>query len=475
VIPATAYVARGGSECVDLVPLPAKIVSDSPSSIDTLLKKEEFLALTDHMGNGNPLSHFLVIWRDDAGNPRYAKAKPHKRANVQASWTWDTIVGQAKRKTSMGLYPKNQTNQSTWAALDFDAHSGDDEVARDRAIKAFSCLQQYQDRFLLLSASGRGYHVFIFSLGARPIAEWVSVLRHTCETISVPVLDGVCELFPNERAERQEVGRAIRVPGSLNPATGSVELIVAQTIRPLIDQLKSRSATNKPNRRLYQLKPFHLRSLTETREADNSSSCIKTFFSPSTEKLIQDMLGKHPIKAQGTRNGVLMTMIGELFHKFGRQLSERIVREHYDVHKHNVTTPLKDHMKQFGDAWDDFLSKTITSLSQSERRIFDQLNTEAQREAFLLIRSFSKLVNSDFPVGLFSLADRLSITPAGASCVISKLVKLGAIEQTAEAKINSKSARYRWIANVEQPCNSPEMKKLPAEHCDGGAGKAGAQ
>jgi len=450
-IQAAAYLASDGSECVEPVRLPPKIVRDSPVSIDTLLTKEEFLALTEHMGNGNPLSHFLVIWRDDDGNARYAKAKPHKRADGQARWTWDTIIGQAKRKTSMGLYPKNQANQSTWAALDFDAHLGDDDVARDWAIKAFSLLREYQDRYVLLSASGRGYHVFIFALEARPIAEWANVLKDTCETIGVPILDGVCELFPNERTERQEVGRAIRVPGSFNPATDNVELIVAQTIRLLIDQLRSRSAKNSPNLRLYQLKTFHLGNLTEKREADNSSSCTKPFWSASTCRLIKEILAKHPIKAKSTRNGVLMTMTGELFHKFGRQLSERIVRAHYDAYKNNVATPLKEHMREFKGAWDDFLGKTIASLSQSERRIFEQLNTEAQIGAFLLIRSFSKLANSDFPVGLFSLADRLSITPPGASCVISKLIGLGAIEKTADPKINSKSARYRWTANIEPP------------------------
>jgi hypothetical protein len=453
---AAAYPLGGGSECVALVTLPPKIFRDSPSSMDTLFTKEEFLALTEHMGNGNPLSHFLVIWRDDDGNARYAKAKPHKRADVQARWTWDTIVGRAKRKTSMGLYPKNQANQSTWAALDFDAHSGGDDVAREWAIKALSLLREYQDRYVLLSASGRGYHVFIFSLEPRPIAEWANVLKDTCEGIDAPILDGVCELFPNERAERQEVGRAIRVPGSFNPSTGNVELILAQTIRPLIDQLSAQSVKNNPNPPLYQLKPFHLRNLTEIREADYSSSYTKPFFSVSTGKVIQDILAKHPIKAKSTRNGVLMTVIGGLFHKFGRQLSERIVREHYDAYKNNVTTPLKEHMGQFRDAWYDFLGKTITSLSRSERRIFEQLNTEAQREAFLLIRSFSKLATSDFPVGLFSLADRLSITPAGGTCVINKLVELGAIEKTADAQINRKSARYRWIASVGQPPKEPK-------------------
>jgi hypothetical protein len=448
---AAAYLASNGSECVELVRLPPKIIRESPSRIDTLLSKEEFVALIEHMGNGNPPSHFLTGWRDDDGNPRYAKAKPRKRADTQASWTWDTIIGQAKRKTSMGLYPKNRANQSTWAAVDFDAHSGGDDLAKDWAMKAFTLLREYQDRYVLLSASGRGYHVFIFALQARPIAEWTNLLKHTCETIGAPILAGVCELFPNERTERQEVGRAIRVPGSLNPATGNVELIVAQTIRPLIDQLRSRATKNSPNRPLYQLKTFPLRNLTEIREADNSSSCIKPFFSASTGRLIGDILAKHPIKAKSTRNGVLMKMIGELFHKFGRQLSERIVREHYEAYKNNVTTPLKEHMREFRDAWDDFLGRTIASLSQSERGIFEQLNTEAQREAFLLIRSFSKLATYDFPVALLSLADRLSITPAGATYVIRKLVELGAIEKTADSEINSKPACYRWIANTEQP------------------------
>jgi TOTE conflict system primase-like protein len=402
------------------------------------------------MGNGNPPSHFLIVWRDDNGNARYAKAKRHKRADVQASWTWDTIIGQAKQKTSMGLYPKNQANQSSWAALDFDAHSGSDEVARDWAIKAFSLLREYQDRYVLISASGRGYHVFVFALEARPIAEWVNVLKNACETIGVPIQDGVCELFPNERTERQEIGRAIRVPRSFNPSTGEVELILADTIRPLIDQLRSQSTKNSSNVRLYQLNQPHLRNLTEIREADNSSSCT-SFWSTSTERLVEAVITKYPISQKGTRNSVLVKLAGELFLKFGHELSKLIIREHYDTYKSNVTTLLKDHMREFRDAWDDFLSKTITSLSESERGIFDQLNTEPQREAFVLIRSFAKLANSDFPVGLLSLADRLSITPPGANCVINKLLELGAIEKTADAKTNSKSARYGWTANVDQP------------------------
>src|SRR5207245_1609952 len=110
--------------------------------------------------------------------------------------------------------------------------------------------------------------------------------------------------------------------------------------------------------------------LTETREANNSSSCTTLFSSASTGNLIEKILAKHPIKAKSTRHGILMALIGELCHKFGRQLSERIVRQHYELNKENVTTLLKKHMGEFAGAWESILDKSIKSLSQFERLIF---------------------------------------------------------------------------------------------------------
>jgi hypothetical protein len=408
--------------------LPAKIRRQPPVTIDTFLTKEEFLALVEHMGNGNPVSHFLTIWRDEDGSPRFARAKPYKRADTHAGWAWDTVTGKSDRKTSMGLYPKNKDNQSTWGALDFDAHSGNDELAKTRSIRAFSLLLEYRDRYLLLSASGRGYHVFVFAREPRPVAEWTHLLKDTCESVGTPVQDGICEIFPNERTEKQEVGRAIRVPGSFNPSTGEVELVIADTIRPLLDYLASQPKPQKTP--LLKVNSFYLGNLSENREADNSSYSIDGFCSASTERLIEQTIAKYPIEAKSIRNGILVKLAGELFHKFGRQLSERIVRQHYDLHRENVRTPLKEHMREFTDAWDSFLNKAIKSLSALERRIFDQLNTDPQREGFMLIRSFANLAKGgDFPVSQSSLADRLSISQPGAGCVISKLIELRAIKK----------------------------------------------
>jgi len=86
------------------------------------------VALARHMLNENPISHFLVVHRDGDGEAKYSKARPTRRVDRHAGWAYDTISGKAKIKTSLGLYPKNEHNHSTWGALDFDAHLGGQEL-----------------------------------------------------------------------------------------------------------------------------------------------------------------------------------------------------------------------------------------------------------------------------------------------------------------------------------------------------------
>jgi hypothetical protein len=396
------------------------------------------------MANDNPISHFLVAYTDYDGKPHYSKADPHRRADVHAAWTYDTITGKAKRKTSMGLYPKNKANESTWGALDFDAHEhGQDELAKNRAIRAFTLMLEYRDRYLILSASGRGYHVFILANEPRPVAEWTHLLKDACESIDAPVQDGVCETFPNDRTANQEVGRAIRVPGSLNPSTGEIGRIMADTIRPLLDHLERQAKTqNSATLTSNSLGP---RELVRDKEVNNYSYQQKGgFASASTQRLIDEVLAKYPITKKGTRHGVLVKLIGELSHKFGLQLSERIVEKHYDLYRENVSTGPDDHMREFRNAWRSFRKVKEKQMSDSERVVFDKLQTEPQREALLLCRSFAEL-KKEFPLSQASLADRVGVTQQGAGYVIEKLISLGAFEKTANAKTNRKSAYYKWM------------------------------
>jgi hypothetical protein len=428
--------------------LPAKVIRQVPVNIDTLMTRAQFVLLIKHMLNGNPVSHFLTAWRNGEGVANFAKARPDGNAERHASWTYDTITGKARSETSMGLYPKNRKNQSTWGALDFDAHdSGQHDIAKGWAVRAFTLLLEYCDRYLILSASGRGYHVFILADEPRPVTEWVKVLKDAAGSVGAPIQDGVCEVFPNERTAEQEVGRAIRVPGSLNPATGEVEKIMADTIQPLLDRLaKQETELNNATRERHSPDRRKLSLVKEAnsyfRKQGQSQPC---FLSASTPRLIADVLVKYPITRKGTRNGILVKLVGELFRKFGFALSEQIVKQHYQANGANVRTGEAEHLCEFEQAWKSFRKKELSRFSHSERDRFDKLLTDAQREAFFLCRSFAQL-ESEFPVSQASLADRLGVTRPGAHYVIDRLIEVGAIKKTAEAKPHRRAACYRWIA-----------------------------
>lgn len=422
--------------------LPAKVRRQPPVSIDTFLTKSQFVELVKHMANGNPVSHFLVVHHDGEGRAHYAKAKPHRQLETHASWTYDTITGSAKTETSMGLYPKNNDNKSTWGAIDFDAHrAGQDEIAKNRSIRAFTLLLEYRDRYLILSASGRGYHVFILANEPCPVDEWTKVLKDAADSVGATIEDGACEIFPNDKTAQQEVGKAIRVPGSMNPTTGDVELILADTIMPLVKRLERQEtprniATSARN----SLTP---KALALAQEANNYFYTHR-FFTSSTKRLIDEVIAKYPVKRKGTRNGTLVRMTGELFRKFGFRLSELIVEHHYDLNKGNVTTSKSDHIKDFHNAWRSFRDKEERHLNEDERRCLEKLQTYPQQESFFLCRAFARFKNP-FPLSQQSLADRLSMTRQGAGYVIARLVEIEAIKKTADAKPHSKSACYRWV------------------------------
>jgi hypothetical protein len=160
-------------------------------------------------------------------------------------------------------------------------------------------------------------------------------------------------MFPNDRTANQKVGRAIRVPGSMNPSTGEIGLILADTIRPLLDRLERqekalKSATLTSN----SLAPGEL---VRDKEVNNYSYQHKGgFASTSTQRLIDEVLAKYPITKKGTRHGILVKLTGGLSHKFGLQLSERIVEKHYELYRDNVTTGRDDHMREFCNAWKSF-------------------------------------------------------------------------------------------------------------------------
>ena len=272
---------------------------------DVIWSEGDFLALCEHMLNDNPPEHFLSVWIDQpSGQARFAKAGRSYRADKRASWAWTTITGKAKVQTSIGFYPSNAERRSRWAAIDFDAHNGEHEQARKRSLEAFSLLLQQPQLHLILCASGNGYHLFIYTREFYPVSQWILLLKQLCEWIGVPIADGTCEIFPNERAESQRNGKAIRARGTLNPKTGTFSLIEAETVTPLLETLP-RTWSGGVGKVKYALSRNNT-ALSLHKSRNN--------YSLSTEKVIDSIIAKHPVTRTGTRNQVLMGLIGDLIH-----------------------------------------------------------------------------------------------------------------------------------------------------------------
>jgi hypothetical protein len=413
---------------------------------DVIWSEGDFLALCEHMLNGNPLTHFLTAWADkESGQARFAKAT-RCRADKRANWAWASITGKARVKTAIGFYPSNAESKSCWAAIDFDAHAGEFEQARKWSLETFNILLQHPQLYLVLCASGNGFHLFIFTRELYHLSQWIVLLKQACEWIGAPIADGVCEIFPNERAESQRFGRGIRTPGTLNPKTGKASLIEAETIKPLLEWLPRTWSlgVGKVNRLLDgsgSTLSLHKRT----------NNYFLSTYSITTEPLVEAILCRYAIERRGTRNGILIKLVGELIHKFGHEASERIVREHHVRNRNNVVSNVEEHIREFRAAWSGMHSKVIASYAPVEGARFESLRTDHQREGFMIVRAFagaaSHKAQQDFDVSRSSLADRLSITPPGAANVIKTLCDVGSIEQTQCPVRHRQCGRYRWCGD----------------------------
>jgi hypothetical protein len=413
---------------------------------DVVWSEADYMALCEHMLNGNPLTHFLVAWTDkENGRARFAKATKC-RADKRAAWAWASITEKVKVRTAIGFYPSNAEGKSRWAAIDFDNHNGEGEKARKWSLQAFSLLLHHPQLYLVLCASGNGYHLFIFTRELYPISEWIVLLKQVCQWIGAPIADGICETFPNERAESQRVGKGIRAPGTLNPKTGTASLIEAETIKPLLETLPRTWSSGVG--KVTCASPSNNNALSLQKSTNNY---FLTTYSISTKPIIEAILTRYPIDRKGIRNNVLMQLIGDLIHKFGVEAAQRIVQEHYRRYQENIRSPFDEHLREFATAWGGMRSRLVVSFSPVEQQVFNALNSHHQRESFLIVRAFAGAAehngNEDFAISQSSLADRLSITPPGAATVIRNLCEAKTIERTRCYVRHQSSARYRWLFN----------------------------
>jgi hypothetical protein len=392
---------------------------------DVIFTPPQWFALCAHMMNENPQNFFLMAYRDDNGKAKFAKAFK-ANAEERIKWAWDTITGKAKFPASVGFYPTNADRQSRWAAMDFDAHDGDHQRARELSHKAFAVLIREPRLYVALCTSAGdpvhpGWHLFIFTEEFYSVDDWTRLLKQVAEQIGAPIQPGVCEIYPDGS---RGVGRGIRAPASWNPKSGACGLILHETFTKLLSPALSGSS------------PKQKKCSLGTRETARE----KILSLPSSEFF--------KITAPGTRHGKLLELVGTLFFQCGEELARRQAEIQHSQADPAPVASFEEHLAEFDDAWVGMERKWKRELSPGEREKFDSLTTDAERDAFRILRNWSRTDSPDFKAHCRSLSERLGITLQGAASIRRRFCQRQILRQTAPYVPHRLAARYRWIAEA---------------------------
>ena len=413
---------------------PLALLSWQPQRADAIWTRSELTALYDHLHNGNGTTHFVMGFRDKDGCKKYVRSK-NLRVDRAISWSLDSISGSPKSRLAFVPYSTNDQQQSRWGGLDFDAHNGESDRARELAFVAFRVLLNSPGLAVILETSGSGgWHVWAISPDFHPTSEWIRLLKSVAGKIGVPIASGVCEIFPPDSLPSR-FGKGMRAPGCWNPGADSCSEIVWENCRTSLGTVLSGKSKNAP---------LIINGL-ETHFPDTKKET--SFPSPLYHET--ELLQKLGIRTTATRNTQLSGLVGEVFHQVGRDMAQRLAAAQFQT----KTTPTKadeaEHLESFDRLWAGLADKWAATLSPAEREIFTRLETENERDGFRIVQSYARKAAKDgaedFPIVRDNLAERLGITGKGAAGIRDKLARLGAIEQTAKYVPNKFAARFKWL------------------------------
>jgi hypothetical protein len=428
----------GGSPHLTLKALPTLltdcVIVGHAEKADVVFTSRQFFAMCTHMRNDMPQNFFLMPYIKN-GEAKFAKAY-NARADDRAGWAWDTITGKAKNPASIGFYPTNGQKQSRWAAMDFDSHDDDPMRARDFAHKAFALLIRQPQLYVALTTSAgdpqrSGWHLFIFTEQFYPCEEWTRLLKQVASQIDAPIQPGICEIFPDDC---RGIGRGIRAPGTWNPKNGQCGLILKETVTKLLPAELPSSSPKDSSTSL---------CLGELRGRETPSSPSREFFRGEHG----EWATQFAITAPDTRHQKLRELVGAAYHQAGCEVAKKNAELQYGEANPVPESSLEEHLADFDKAWAGLHRRWLGRLSIEERKKFDSLTTEAESDAFRILRNWAQTDSLDFKVHCRSLGNRIGISWRGASKLRSRFCMLGILRPTAPYVPRKLAARYEWTAN----------------------------
>jgi hypothetical protein len=407
--------------------------------------KRQFVELYRWLLNDNCEHDFMLVYRDHCGQPHFAKAKS-ARAERRITWAWETIIGKSKSKVGIGFYPSNEGRMSRWGAVDFDAHDGDAIRARTFAVSALAVLQRHPRLYLILGTSGsRGWHLFILTEEFYPVDEWTLFLKKLTTRIEAPIRAGCCELFPNETNPGSRP-YGIRAPGTWNPKTDQLGLIIFNSTGPLLERLCAPKGEREKER---EKSPFLYHSSCGATGAHLNDK--ERFYAGGNA----DWQRKFAIRHGGTRHDRLRQLVHTMLRQVGYPVARRNAEAQYLAACVQPRAMLAEHLEEFDELWNWNMGRWTEELSSEELAVHDSLASEIECDLFRILRNFARHAveqgRPDFPFPIVHDSSRLGVSFQHISILRQRLVQKHVISQTAAAKPNSAAARFAWCLSKDPP------------------------
>ena len=416
---------------------------------------EEWTKLCRHLHNGNGPTGFIMGFNKD-GEKVYVRSQ--KLLVPRAiSWSWSTICRRSKSGLTFVPYSTNKDRLSRWGGMDFDAHDGQHQRAREFAFAAFRRLLN-GDLFVILESSGLGWHVWAISKEFHPVNQWVRLLKDVAQSIQAPIQSGVCEIFPPDTCSTG-CGKGMRAPGSWNPSTDTLNEIYWENTQELLPFLGPHGP-----------EPVHAQLTDIERNSSFSSPSFSDGSGTAAQYLYREWernwSGQFSITSAATRNNQLAGLVGEMFHQVGYGMAQRIVEAQFTTKTVKTRKTLEGHVESFGLLWRGLHRDWVATLSPTESTLFQGLKTDAERDAFRIIRSYHRFSVSgkqpDFPIAAENLGERLGITMQGVCEMRKKFVSAGIIVLTQRYQPNKTAARYKWLPAADAIASDEANQKGPA-------------
>jgi len=164
------------------------------------------------------------------------------------------------------------------------------------------------------------------------------------------------------------------------------------------------------------------------------------------------------LPSTSTRHEQLAKLVGHIFHQVGLSVGRENARLQYLEANPSPVATLDEHLSEFERLWDGMQRLWLGTLSIHERAKYDELTTDNERDAFKIVRGWSRTADngSDFKLHAKSLARRIPLTLAGACNTRKKFCSLGILKQTAAYVPHKLAARYHWL--LAEPAKKPRAR-----------------